>query len=824
MYKAAYGDLKVPSRFIVPAMVPWPEAAWGLKLGQRVASIRSTGKFVQNNETRRKTLEDMGFVWRLRAASPDKDMEGITFDQIYAALITYRQEMQQGTGSLNIPSNFVVPDCDPWPESTRGLPLGKKLPTVRTKTYLKANPGATDKLRGLGFEFDGKVAANDARFTKVYEALKRYKEIYGDLLVPQPFVVPESSDDWPEETWGLRLGARVNAIRSQGTFVNTNPERRVQLEEIGFVWSPPASERGRKRGRRKKEENEALMGPAPPGVLTEGSAAAGDDGTAAPPAGDAAAGASFDEIFGPSFGLTGDPLASQKEIGKTSPTWGFESNGELEAALAAEEAKTPAENEYAEPKLLSETLSDAADRARACGIITEQSDSHRFNKGKRDKDIPWFNDDFGEGFVFEDVLEALTVYKSVNSDFSALIENEEFVIPIADAAFANDEMMDPEESGLGLAAAAATIEEDDMVKDENGGVESDNTLQKAENWPEHLHGMALGNIVRRIRDGSLEVKHLPERKEQLDAIEFDWGDPMHFLDVPFEKAMCAMFAYYLVRGDMFVYEDFVMPDEDPWPNALAGYELGKTVRRLRELQNFMEAYHPEKVTLLRAIDFVWFPTLARPIDPNEADLTPEMLLVSANGHPDYSKMIDIPMGLPDKIIADGPFFETDNPKLWWRKWHSWDHVKDYWYEQGRRDNAFVLRGMGYPQLAEEHEAKYGPGLFSKIEALMNEMEEDKDEASKETKTAWLQQLTMFQEEFDGCKDMQPTERKAMAESLDTAILSLTAEKSEELLGETSSDEEYYEEDEEYEYEDEEYEEEEEVEEEEVELTEELGLE
>ena len=24
MYKAAYGDLKVPSRFVVPAMAPWP--------------------------------------------------------------------------------------------------------------------------------------------------------------------------------------------------------------------------------------------------------------------------------------------------------------------------------------------------------------------------------------------------------------------------------------------------------------------------------------------------------------------------------------------------------------------------------------------------------------------------------------------------------------------------------------------------------------------------------------------------------------------------------------------------------------------------------
>ena len=150
-------------------------------------------------------------------------------------------------------------------------------------------------------------------------------------------------------------------------------------------------------------------------------------------------------------------------------------------------------------------------------------------------------------------------------------------------------------------------------------------------WPEHLAGMGLGNIVRRMRDGSLEVKHLPERKAQLDDIGFDWGDPKYFIDVPFEKAMCGMFAYYLVRGDMFVYEDFVMPDEDPWPRALAGYEIGKAVRRIRELQNSFEAYHTEKLALLRAIDFVWFPTVALPLDPNEEEMSSEMLKLSALG-------------------------------------------------------------------------------------------------------------------------------------------------------------------------------------------------
>ena len=36
-------------------------------------------------------------------------------------------------------------------------------------------------------------------------------------MVPQQFVVPESAP-WPEETWGLKLGARVNSIRQNDCF------------------------------------------------------------------------------------------------------------------------------------------------------------------------------------------------------------------------------------------------------------------------------------------------------------------------------------------------------------------------------------------------------------------------------------------------------------------------------------------------------------------------------------------------------------------------------------------------------------------------------
>lgn len=783
MYNAAYGNLKVPLRFVVPALAPWPEQAWSLKLGQKVAAIRSTGKFV-HNEQRRKTLEDMGFVWRLRAASSTKenDVKGLSFEQLYGALVAYRENMQEGKGALSIPNNFVVPDCDPWPENARGLPLGRKLASIRSKSFLAANPGAKEKLKAVGFQLDGKVAANDARFQLVYDALKRYKEIFNDLLVPQPFVVPEKTKEWPEQTWGLRLGARVNAIRSQGTFVNSNPERKQLLDDLGFVWNPTKTERGSRRGRRRKEETEAME--AKTKAMAE-QAEANSDEEEESEVGDN----SLESLFGSSFDFSTDAPPELLGDGESeAPTWGLEGGRRLEDAARRAEVEAQAAQEYKPPMNLADSLAAAAERAADVGVIERMTEEKRIIKGKREKNIPWFNDDFGDEFVFDDVVEALSVYKSLYGDFSNLTADSTFTIPSRPDEFSDlDSSAGLEgnaDSSSRAAAAIASFEErrrggadmeseDSEVMVRGVGVSTDSEIS-ANDWPEHLGGMSLGNIVNRIKDGSLEVKHLPDRKAKLNKLKFEWGDAKYFLDVPFEKAMCAMYAYYLIRGDMFVYQDFVMPDEDPWPQALAGYKVGEAVHRLRELQHFMEAYHPEKVSLLRMIDFVWFPTLALSLDPNEPEMTPELEMLSALGHPDYARMIDIPMGLPEKILADGPFFETDDPKLWWRKWHNWDYVQDYWYHQrGRRDNGWVLRESGYPKMADEHEGKYGTGLFAHINETMTDLQNNGIEG-REDLSELHEKLVFYRAEMTDCKDIPNWDREKLLEDMDTYLLSLSS--------------------------------------------------
>lgn len=385
-----------------------------------------------------------------------------------------------------------------------------------------------------------------------------------------------------------------------------------------------------------------------------------------------------------------------------------------------------------------------------------------------EKEFPWFNDDFGDDFVFEDVVEAFSIYKDMYGDFSNLSVAYDFVVPaVENAGFGAMESattFDADASARAAAAIAAyeeqgrRLESEDLIATEiqrlQAEVEGELALvteMTAEvggttEWPEHLSEMQLGHIFRRIRDGSLEVKHLPERKAKLDAIDFDWGDPEYYIDVPFEKAMCAFLAYYLIRGDMFVYDDFVIPDEEPWPTVFAGHALGKVAKRVRELQNYIEAYHPEKVQLLRMVEFVWFPTMALPLPPR-VNTTLEFDQLSAYGHPDYAQIHDPPEGLYEGIMRGGPLFNPERGEDVFRMYHNWEYVKDLWYELGCRDRATMLNRTGYATLAAEHQEKYGPGMYKLMDVAFEELKGDGATKSEASRRDYVSKLLFWRDEM-----------------------------------------------------------------------------
>jgi len=714
MYKAAYGDLKVPNRFVVPALPPWPESAHELKLGQRVAQIRSTGKYTSSSPMRREILDSMGFLWRLRAPSsaggppPSADrVPGVsaTLPQIFAALEQYKELR----GNLEIEKNFCVPDLEEWPLECRGLPLGQEVSAIRSKSYLRTQPGSVrDKLVTMGLNLDGKMAANDARYERVLRALRIYKEKQGDLLVSQPWQVP-TGDEWPEDLWELRLGARVNAIRSQGTFVKNHPKRKEELTELGFVWEPPSGVLGgkKKRGRKRKVENEALMGKAPPGMLSEETDKKEEDNMSL-----------WDMLTEEGLGMMKqDNVPSNSIIAK------METN------------QIPEDEEYEPYRPFEETVVPMALKAQEIGIIESADFKYRAKKGRIDVQHPWFNDDFGGGFTFDNVVEAFTFYKSIHQNFDELLkEGEDFIVPADPFMTTLDSQDDATSSRAAAQAISQTEEPESLIQEEIARLSlqlqapTATAASPSATWPAHLATMNLSSLTRRIRQGDLEVAHIPSRKAQLDALDFPFGLVESFLEIPFDKTLCALYAYHSIRGDLFVERDFLVPADDPWPASLRGFPLGDAVFYLRKKQKFIETHHPpRKMYVLNMLEFVWFPADAEPLDPSAQALSWEKEQVATIGHP-LARINDVPYHAVEGALLEskeedrrgrGMLDESTNLSSedfnakgtsFQKPEFDFETVRDYYENDlGIYDIGQFLRERGYFELADEHEEKYGVG-------------------------------------------------------------------------------------------------------------------
>ena len=87
------------------------------------------------------------------------------------------------------------------------------------------------------------ILGGEKPFEDIFYALKAFKELYGHLKVPYSFTVPTlmkgtpwGNFDLSENIAGMRLGLRVNAIRSASTQRRLSPRIRSALNSIGFVW------------------------------------------------------------------------------------------------------------------------------------------------------------------------------------------------------------------------------------------------------------------------------------------------------------------------------------------------------------------------------------------------------------------------------------------------------------------------------------------------------------------------------------------------------------------------------------------------------------
>ena len=112
------------------------------------------------------------------------------------------------------------------------MKLGYRVNHIRHREdFVKDHPERRAELDAIGFVWDDL----ERRWEEVLAALQAYQQVHGDLQVPKAFVVP-SEAPWAEEAWGMKLGGRVDNIRHRGDFVREDPDRRAELDALGFRW------------------------------------------------------------------------------------------------------------------------------------------------------------------------------------------------------------------------------------------------------------------------------------------------------------------------------------------------------------------------------------------------------------------------------------------------------------------------------------------------------------------------------------------------------------------------------------------------------------
>ncbi|CAM9898051.1 unnamed protein product [Ectocarpus fasciculatus] len=136
-------DLSVPSSFVVPSFLPWPQSCWGLRLGTALVDIRSKGRYLKGEERqqRRMELERLGVFAQSREAILANVVKGL---RTYLSVF----------GDTMVPQGFVVPDGEAWPEECRKQKLGSMLYGLRRNPErLNRHPEIRAEITALGFSW-----------------------------------------------------------------------------------------------------------------------------------------------------------------------------------------------------------------------------------------------------------------------------------------------------------------------------------------------------------------------------------------------------------------------------------------------------------------------------------------------------------------------------------------------------------------------------------------------------------------------------------------------------------------------------------------------
>jgi hypothetical protein len=221
-YKEIHSSTNLPQRFVIPFDDPnWPKPLWGMKLGLRLQSMRQTGQYANLQPA----IEELGFDC--------KKQRGVALDDIKAALIQH----YHGMGTLKVKQNFVVAKNDTqYPLTIRG----KNLYQLLYNHVLKRKDAHTNHTETFFAEIRNLLQMNDSYNHQMFTSKSRdqilicafetYIRFYNKTEIPVNYIVPTNIGLWPQETWGLMLGQRFQAIKHN----QRHPHLRSILHSLGY--------------------------------------------------------------------------------------------------------------------------------------------------------------------------------------------------------------------------------------------------------------------------------------------------------------------------------------------------------------------------------------------------------------------------------------------------------------------------------------------------------------------------------------------------------------------------------------------------------------
>lgn len=239
-YSNLHGHMRIPLDFVVPKVdtKDWPEEFHGLKLGILAEKQRNTRRHLLTQDQIER-LSKAGYIW---------DTVDHRFREVLLpALRVYLGEF----GNLLIPKSFQVPARGPWPEAAWNVRLGRRVRRLRmNRIQIPAKYHQALVELGIVKEHDSDSEdASDLLTEHRFWVLKleqetlplfqQYRKLIGHGYIPNDFVIPNESRDWPAGYWNYPLGNRAKALRHMYNHKREMlpPTLEAALNALDFIWN-----------------------------------------------------------------------------------------------------------------------------------------------------------------------------------------------------------------------------------------------------------------------------------------------------------------------------------------------------------------------------------------------------------------------------------------------------------------------------------------------------------------------------------------------------------------------------------------------------------